>query len=141
MTIARGLFRLWIVASVVWVCTVGVITNWEGGLLSYRPTLTGEQPPRRLQSTTDTCWAAKKPEECSAMLTAAGKNPFDAYDLKWTDTGWEFPDNTVMVPAGIVWERVWPRAALTFIPAVLVLVLGAALGWAVKGFRANEHQK
>jgi hypothetical protein len=48
-----------------------------------------------------------------------------AYDLKWTDRGWDFSDNTVMVPAGIVWERVWPRAGLAFIPPVAVLVVGS----------------
>jgi hypothetical protein len=115
LRITRGLFRLWIVVSALWIIGVGATTNW-GWYFSYQPTLAGEQPPGRLQFTATTCTAAKTPEECSAMLEAAGKNPFDAYDLKWTDTGWGFADNTVMVPIGMVWERVWPRAVLAFIP-------------------------
>jgi hypothetical protein len=110
LRIARGLFRLWLILSVLWIGGVGATTNW-GWYLSYQPTIPGEQPPGKLEFTAQTCTAAKKPEECSAMLEAVGKNPFDAYDLKWTDGRWDFADNTVMVPVALVWERAWPRAA------------------------------
>lgn len=126
MRVARGLFRLWIVVSALWIVGVGATANW-GRLFAYQPTLTAEQPPGKLQSTAHICTKAKTPEECSATLEAAGKNPFDAYDLKWTDQGWDFADDTVMVPAGIVWERVWPVIRLAFIPPVVVLVIGSAL--------------
>lgn len=117
----------------LWITGVVATTEW-GWYLTYQPVVAGEQPPGRLRSTTDTCHTAKKAEECSAMLTAAGKNPFDAYDLKWTDAGWAFPDNADLVQTGISWERVGPRAGLAFIPPMLVLVIGSALGWAFRGF-------
>jgi hypothetical protein len=133
--VARGLFRLWIVVSALWISGVAATTNW-GRFLHYQPVIEGEQPPGRLRSTVDFCRSAKKAEECSAMLKAAGKNPYAAFDLKWTDTGWDFPDNTVMVPAeGIAWMRVWPVAGLAFIPPMAVLVIGTAFVWAIRGFR------
>jgi hypothetical protein len=81
------------------------------------------------------CNAAKTSLECSDLLQRAAKFPYDANDLKWTDKGWDLADNTVMVPAGIVWERFWPRAGIAFIPPVVVLVIGSAFIWAFRGFR------
>jgi hypothetical protein len=55
--------------------------------------------------------------------------------LKWSDKGWDFADNTVMVPAGIVWKRFWPQVCLAFIPPLGLLVIGSAFVWAFRGFR------
>ena len=134
LRVARGLFRLWIVVAALWIVGVGATTNWDL-YLYYQPTLANEEPPGRLQSPAHICSAAKTSQECSALLQAAGKFPYDANDLKWSDKGWEFADNTIMVPTGIAWERFWPRAGLAFIPPVGVLVIGSAFGWAVRGFR------
>jgi hypothetical protein len=107
LRIKRGLFRLWIALSVLWICGVAVTTDW--GRLSN----SGE------------CAKAKTQEECSAALAAAGKNPFGAY----------VPDKAVMAPAGIAWDEVAVRAGFALIPPVLVLALGAASVWVVRGFR------
>jgi hypothetical protein len=134
LRVARGLFRLWIVASVLWISGVAATTSWRR-LVYYQPVIVGEQPLGRLQSTTEICSTAKEAKQCSDMLTAAGKNPFDAYDLKWSDSGWNFPDNAEMVVAGLAWENIAARVGLALIPPAFALVIGSALVWAVRGFR------
>ena len=92
-------------------------------------TLSPDHPSRNRVSAYGTarrCNIMRTPTSVCAMLEAAGKNLFDAYDLKWTDQGWDFADNTVMAPTGIVWERVWPVIGLAFIPPVVVLVIVSA---------------
>jgi hypothetical protein len=135
LRIARGLFRLWIVGAVLWVGGVAATTTWSH-LVYYQPVIVGEQPSGRLQATSDACASVKNAKECSDILTAAGKNPFDAFDLKWDGTGWAFPDNAVMEPAGVAWEEVWRRVALALVPPVSMLVTGWALIWAFRGFRS-----
>jgi hypothetical protein len=107
--IGRGLFRLWVVASVVWVCTVGAVT-W-----SIMPE---KKPP----------FDPSKPYEefvpDSAPEPPSKPGMFD-------DLVRDAERNTVVQHA----------AETALIPPVLVLVLGVALGWAVKGFRANEPRK
>src|SRR5215472_18831951 len=78
--IARGLFRLWIVLSVLWIGCVGAIT-W-GQYVSFEPWFKASGDHSSLTSTSVICEKAKTDKERFNLLRAAGKNPFDAYDLK-----------------------------------------------------------
>jgi len=78
--IARGLFRLWLVASVAWVCAVRAVTWWV-------------MPPADSKG-------IKVPDRKAAIQTAA--------------------EMALIAPA-------------------LTLVFGAALGWAIRGFRDLPH--
>jgi hypothetical protein len=98
--IARGLFRLWVVGSIFWIAAVGVLT-WRQ-FVFFEPVAV-DNPS--LQSTADICSNATTSDQCYKLLEAAGKNPFYAFLLNWTDKGWSFPDNTAMEPKGIAWER------------------------------------
>jgi hypothetical protein len=77
LRIARGMFRLWVVAAALWIAGVAATTDWGWYAFYQTPT----------DATAEICAKAKKAEECSALLTGAGRNPFDAFDLKWTDVG------------------------------------------------------
>jgi hypothetical protein len=89
MRIARGLLRLWLVASVGWIGLIGAV-YWP--IVSYEWKVFREKP---------------------IMLD-------DLPDAPWAIIGM---------------QHTLPR--LAFISPVLVLVLGAAVAWVVKGFRAN----
>jgi hypothetical protein len=113
LRIKRGLLRLWVALSVLWICGVAVTTDWgrlstSGATLSY-PSLAE-------------CAKAKTEQECADALEAAGKNRFEAYG--------PFP-----AVAGIAWDEVAVRAGFALIPPVLVLALGAISVWVVRGFR------
>src|ERR1700720_3811923 len=70
LRIKRGLFRLWIALSVLWICGVAVTTDWG------RLTNSGE------------CAKCQSQEQCFDALKAAGKNPFGAYDPQ-DIAGWD----------------------------------------------------
>jgi hypothetical protein len=100
--IARWLFRLWIVLSVLWIACVGAIT-W-GQYVYFEP----------LFKASVICEKAKTDKECFNLLAAAGKNPFDAYDLNWSDTGWSLPGDADVKFGGIAWEQL--PVALALVP-------------------------
>jgi hypothetical protein len=122
LRVARGLFRLWLVLSVLWIGGVAAVT-W-----GTFPVDDWSQFPIVPGSTADICSTAKDAEQCSDLLRTAGKNPFDAYDLNWDRHG----------PSWIGKER---RKAIQFaivvalVPPAFVLALGSALIWAFRGFR------
>ena len=132
--IARGLFRLWIVFSVLWIAGVVVVTWWTFPMgawvipsAKYRPT---------------EC-AGKSDSECYDMLKRYGSNfDPDAYIASGAPEappGQTAPFDT-SEPYRVLWDED-RRAALEFasalalIPPILVLVFGLALGWAFTGFR------
>ncbi len=69
--IARGLFRLWIIVSVLWIGGVAAVTWW-----TFPPAeLTDEEVGL---NTRPTECNNKSNDECDAILTRLGRNPFDA---------------------------------------------------------------
>jgi hypothetical protein len=88
LKIARGLFRLWLVASVLWVGAVGAVTLFD---LTHPTLLTSAE--------------AGFPSE-----------PADDALIRNT--------HALQFAAG-----------LGLAPPMLVLIIGSALGWAVRGFR------
>jgi hypothetical protein len=113
--IARGLFRLWIVASVVWLCAVGAVTTW---------------------------WVLPKAAELSDAEVS--KPPFDPskpFEVvpDWAKPGGvplqNLPDAPWVVTEQKKKAAIQTAAEIALIPPALVLALGAALGWVVKGFR------
>ena len=92
--VARGLFRVWLVVSVMWICAAGAVTWWA----TWDPWgVVSETPPD---------WAKPEPGE---------------------------PGPHVLSPD--VLSRVQTTAEIALIPPALTLVFGAALGWAIRGFR------
>ena len=116
--IARGLFRLWIIVSVLWVGGVAAATWW-----TFPPAeLTDEEVGL---NTRPTECNNKSNDECEAILTRLGKNPFDAF----------LP---VPPPPAVTRRSAISFAAATaLVPPLLLLPLGAALGWAFSGFRSG----
>jgi hypothetical protein len=84
--VARGLFRLWVVISVLWIGGVGTVT-WrtfptnEGVVqlvpVDYDPF--GGRSDRAQKSRPDEC-RGMNTDQCMAVLKAMGRNPFDAFD-------------------------------------------------------------
>jgi hypothetical protein len=107
--IARGLFRLWVVGSVMWICTVGTVTWW---------TWPSDFDPDAYLSTKSVPDWARDP----SPTNVAPKKPDD-----------ELPDAPWVKPAKP--PTIQTAAEIALIPPILVLALGVGLGWAFKGFR------
>jgi len=125
LRVARGLFRLWLVLSVLWIGAVGIVT-WRtfpvDDWFVPDPIVPG--------STADICSTAKNAEQCSDLLRAGGKNPIAAYDLNlnWDRHGLSWIDKERR-------EAIQFASIVALVPPAFVLALGSALVWAFKGFR------
>ncbi|MGJ4899447.1 hypothetical protein ACQR2B_30995 [Bradyrhizobium oligotrophicum] len=122
MNISRGLFRLWLVLSLFWAASVGVIT--------YQ-TLPPELPDAPWVKPTSDYLSKLSDDELKALYAkTTGKPAFD-------------PSKPYTVlPLGFVLDD--PRrdaikaavAQATIVPGIVLLV-GASLVWAVRGFRPS----
>jgi hypothetical protein len=115
MTIARGLFRLWVVASLAWAGAVGAVT-WETLPQDYPENLTradGWTPCSKGGPCTGKVWDDE---------LAPSKEPFDPTRPYRMVSNPERP--TAIKMAGL----------LALAPPVVVLLFGAALFWVARGF-------
>src|SRR5262249_16657273 len=114
MRITRGLFRLWVVASILWIASVGVIT-WQTWPV-------------------DDWTITKPPFDPDAYL--AGKPQFDP-SKPFSDGKHTYANSKEFVEA----ERrdaLMKGAAIGITPPVGVLLLGMSLLWVVRGFRSEQ---
>jgi hypothetical protein len=97
MRIARGLLRLWLVLSVLWIGGVGVVTWPQVPIFDRSMPFSFEEAPR--------------------FPVPADYDPFSKSSYL------------------IAWAR--DDAPVALIPPLLVLAIGSALGWAIKGFKVS----
>lgn len=131
LRIARGLFRLWLVLSVLWIAALCTVTWLE---------LAPKIPPKGLSD-----WemgirppecAGKDNSQCEQLWVELGRNPFDLFD----------PPRTGLQPRGGVADlpsvsqltittKIRDNALLALLPPVFILMAGTAFVWAFRGFR------
>jgi len=116
MNVTRGLFRLWLVLSALWMASVAVLFLTSEGLPA-RP-----RPPGQ-------CVAAKSADECAGLLEKAGKNPFDAYGFVGSE-----PVYGGLAAGGEESNEFKRFVGLAFGPPGLVFLIGGGFVWAFKGF-------
>jgi hypothetical protein len=68
---------LWLVFAVLWIA-IAVATTWKQ-FVYFQPTAPGKPD---FLDTTEICAQSTTAEACANLLKAAGKNPFNAWDLK-----------------------------------------------------------
>ena len=76
---ARGLFRLWLVLSCIWIAAIGLIF-WSVSSSNF----SGGKPSE--------CVAAKTAEECAKILEKAGKDPYTAFGTVGNEPVYGQPD-------------------------------------------------
>jgi hypothetical protein len=118
LRIARGLSRLWLVLSVLWIGGVGVVTwlNWPEDQYIVPPSVSSVP---------------------SESLERRGSGLFDDLIPK---RGEILPALDPSKPYTVVrekerWEAVRYASIVALVPPLFVLALGSALIWAFRGFR------
>ena len=112
--IGRGLLRLWLVMSIVWICAVGMVA-WS----ILTPTVADLPDAPWVKPT-----SAKPPFDPSKPFKVVTPNAFDQFD-------------PVEFSAFKRWDEIKTGIEVAFVPPLLLLMLGAALIWAIRGFRAT----
>lgn len=136
LRISRGLFRLWIVLSAFWIAVVAAFT-WK-----VAPTTIETVPSA---TSTDQNWGEKYKNPPSETISVP--NHSTRRD-NWSDVTKPLSDADVGISASkdnpfaefvsnstVPRETILIAVQLAFIPPMIVLAIGSALGWAFKGFR------
>jgi hypothetical protein len=105
LRVARGLFRLWLVLSVLWIGGVGIMTWWTFPVIPAWATL---------------------PSICDLPANERSKD----FDCSWLAgvKGWLVMDKEQRAALLLA-------ILLALVPPAFVLALGSALVWAMNGFR------
>ncbi len=110
LNLRRGLFRLWLIASAIWIAAVA----WVTYVIAISP---------RLIAVAETkCFEASK-------RATDGRNPFDCFH----GTGMKFDDLTPL------WTELAPFIAAALAPVFFLLLMGLAGFWVAAGFRHRKE--
>ncbi len=165
MNVGRGLFRAWIVISILWIAGAGIVAY----VIVSPDTVQGSfQPAAQIKkeampgTSEEIDWT--KPFYDLVVSPASAKLHVTFFPVEWQHRDeWKnkshilvnFPDGSVLYIlkgyneadknyiTGQFWEQRWGRYAYTtgivalwaFVPCVLFFVLGYALLWVGRGFR------
>jgi hypothetical protein len=115
LRIVRGLLRLWLVASVLWIGGVGTVA-WLGFPLT-KPPFDPSQPYETYTGL---------PSDADPQDRAGAARPS-------TETPFILPSDAAEVAGRR--QAIKNAVEVALIPPALILALGTALGWAIRGFR------
>ncbi len=118
---SRGFFRAWVVVALAWVVLVtGIVVVSYPTTASYSYALKGEDGViitlERVLAAVDKANAAGDTEAATRLMDRVAKNH---YDLRQAQS-----------------SSVREGALAAIAPPVVLLILGAAIAWALRGFRA-----
>jgi hypothetical protein len=118
--VTRGLFRLWIVVSVLWVIGAGSVVWWD-----YRASNAVLS-----QKCADPDWAFNpRTKECfPTFVRRLDEEPYDV-DAYLREAREEVQRMAV--------QNLGYGALATLLPPIIVLIVGASLVWAIRGFRSH----
>jgi hypothetical protein len=123
LRVARGLFRLWIVGTALFVIAVSCISY-----SSIRAEFDGALRPNKVFKFTGpdgSVFEVRAPDKNSAVAAVDFRNPPP-------------PESVIDLPTLNPWARVARVAGIAFGIPLAVLILGASLVWAFSGFSAKR---
>lgn len=118
---ARGFFRAWIVLSVVWVVLVGLFMA-ESFPTEGKPWFAVEFEGERLSR---------------QELLEAASNAKSAGNMVAEERFLALANSVERRVSDAQRSAIWQRAIAAAIPPIVVLALGALIGWAARGFRPD----
>jgi hypothetical protein len=126
MRVARGLFRLWIVISVIWIGGVVGVTWWI-----FPP---AELTDQEVDQQPEECHGKSK-DECKEIERRLGDLWWDVPFLNEPERRWNAALQYVSKRRSVI-----SFAALAaLVPPLVLLILGGAFGWAFRGFRSEQR--
>ena len=152
MRVARGMFRLWLVLSCLWIATVAAIeySSWSSSTVQQAATSKDPKAHDPKTSADDDLnskmtildQASKGTLRPLPDLKDASKDSGEApNNPNWWDSSEELGSSAIAVPkavhasTGATGDSVVTTAELALIPPVLIFIVGIGLTWALRGFR------
>lgn len=136
-----GFFRLWIVGCLFWLSVVALI-NWPAPPFdpsTARMVPAGAAPPR--PATVAECLRYPTQAEVDACLAGSNHNIFDQFD---TPAATASSDHPFVLPSEVppdtahnIKRVAWILVESLWVP-LLVLALGIAFAWIIRGFTGRE---
>jgi hypothetical protein len=141
MNVTRGLFRLWVVAAVLWTVGMGGSTWWTYPEPDVVAEAGPETWPRRPVNAAPPFDPTKPVEKVTdpALLAKLNATSAPRDDGNWFDaTGHRVVSKEEFREAQTKYRREALSSAvfLGIMPPIAVLIIGASLAWAVRGFKA-----
>ena len=128
MNVSRGLFRLWIITSALWISII-VVIHWNQLAMVFRGVPLGERQSASSLSREDfSCWRYHS------------RNRFKGPPVQ-ADEPWEkdpvvpgYPTNNSEALSMCIKHKLW-IPSLAIIPPMIMLIFGYAGIWVARGFR------
>ncbi|PZV36897.1 hypothetical protein [Mesorhizobium kowhaii] len=141
MNMRRGFWRLWLVASAAWVMLVfaiGLPLVTKVPLWQVLPAITGGWQSQRELPEAQAAWT--KQAEYDVAAKAGDRSKIDNFLRSLSAEERHSLQMLTLVEAEIragqdVTEAAFTLSWLAIVPPLVLLVVGAAIGWAVSGFR------
>jgi hypothetical protein len=121
LRVARGLFRLWLVLSVLWIGGVGIMTWWTFPVDDWIDPATGKAPERNPPPAGYVIDPPSSPRGPGAAAPSTGM-----FDHLIPKRGVRDKER---------WEAGRLAIVLALAPPAFILALGSAFVWAFRGFR------
>lgn len=127
LRVARGLFRLWFVLSILWIGAVAVM-SWSALPVA---------PPERDVAT---------PREDESIYVVVGPDGKEYRIAAPKDATNDLIETIAQIKLGpkircnaAVWDIIESALKLAFIPPIVVLAIGSVFAWAFRGFRDKDR--
>ena len=133
MSYARGMFRLWLVLSCLWIATVAAFgySNWRTlKQAAYVPEFMKDQNDPYEKYVLPECGTGNPNNAFADFCKPKSKDDPPGYVPPWP---WEVAAEAEA--ARKAQELAVSTAKLAFIPPALIFVVGLGLSWAFRGFR------
>ena len=132
LRVARGLFRLWLVLSVLWIGAVGILAWWTFPVLDWVLISASQEPGKAI-------FEMRAPDGKTYKITGpegATKEDAQGELIRQSPDLGHARGKPISAEAAGEERRlaIWHASLLAFLPPALVLALGSALVWAFRGF-------
>ena len=132
MAWGRGLLRLWIVLSVFWAVAMAAFLRTDETIINYQTAKSALGDRTGIYSYDDLMRASQNAADAGDLVSSAELAEVAAIAAETTDGNWRSPERYEFEST---MDDLKFEAAVILVPILISFFIGAALLWAIRGFR------
>ena len=132
MAWGRGLLRLWIVLSVFWAVAMAAFLRTDETIINYQTAKSALGDRTGIYSYDDLMRASQNAADAGDLVSSAELAEVAAIAAETTDGNWRSPEYYEFEST---MDDLKFEAAVILVPILISFFIGAALLWAIRGFR------